>query len=42
LHLQHQLTSIIVTHNLEFARRCGRILRLHRGRLEELPPGRTM
>jgi lipoprotein-releasing system ATP-binding protein len=42
LHLQHQLTSIIVTHNLEFASRCGRILRLHRGRLEELPPGRTM
>jgi lipoprotein-releasing system ATP-binding protein len=42
LHLQHQLTSIIVTHNLEFARRCGRILRLHRGKLEELPPGRTM
>ena len=42
LHLQHQLTSIIVTHNLEFARRCGRILRLHRGRLEELPPDRMM
>ncbi|HWC18423.1 MAG TPA: ABC transporter ATP-binding protein [Terriglobales bacterium] len=36
LHVQHQLTSIIVTHNLEFARRCGRILRLHRGQLEEL------
>ena len=40
LHLQHQLTSIIVTHNLEFARRCGRILRLHAGRLEELAPSR--
>jgi lipoprotein-releasing system ATP-binding protein len=36
LHLQHQLTSIIVTHNMEFARRCGRILRLHGGRFEEL------
>ena len=36
LHLQHQLTSIIVTHNMDFARRCGRILRLHGGRLEEL------
>lgn len=36
LHLQHQLTSIIVTHNMEFARRCGRILRLHGGRLEEI------
>jgi len=38
LHLQHQLTSIIVTHNMEFARRCGRILRLHGGRLEEFSP----
>lgn len=36
LHLQHQLTSIIVTHNMEFAKRCGRILRLHGGRLEEI------
>jgi len=42
LHSQHQLTSIIVTHNLEFARRCGRVLRLHRGRLEELSPDRIM
>jgi len=44
LHIQHQLTSIIVTHNLEFARRCGRVLRLHRGRLEEvqLPSSRVM
>jgi lipoprotein-releasing system ATP-binding protein len=41
LHGQHQLTSIIVTHNMEFARRCGRILRLHRGRLEEVSPGRA-
>ena len=40
LHLQHQLTSIIVTHNMEFARRCGRILRLHGGRLEELARSR--
>jgi lipoprotein-releasing system ATP-binding protein len=36
LHLQHQLTSIIVTHNMEFAKRCGRILRLQGGRLEEI------
>ena len=42
LHLQHQLTSIIVTHNMEFARRCGRILRLHSGRLEELSPSRVV
>ena len=42
LHSQHQLTSIIVTHNLDFARRCGRILRLQRGRLEEVAPGKVM
>jgi len=42
LHGEHQLTSIIVTHNLEFASRCQRILRLHRGRLEEVPTGRVM
>jgi len=42
LHVQHQLTSIIVTHNLEFARRCQRVLRLDRGRLEELSPERVI
>jgi len=42
LHNQHQLTSIIVTHNLDFARRCGRILRLQRGKLEEVAPGKVM
>ena len=35
LHKQHRLTSILVTHNVEFARRCGRSFRLHQGRLEE-------
>jgi lipoprotein-releasing system ATP-binding protein len=35
LHAQHNLTSILVTHNMEFARRCGRVLRLRDGRLEE-------
>lgn len=35
LHRTHRLTSIIVTHNAEFAQRCGRMLRLHQGRLEE-------
>jgi len=41
LHLQHQLTSIIVTHNMEFAKRCGRILRLQGGRIEELALSRA-
>jgi lipoprotein-releasing system ATP-binding protein len=38
LHRDHRLTSLIVTHNLEFARRCDRVLRLHRGQAEEIPP----
>jgi lipoprotein-releasing system ATP-binding protein len=42
LHTQHQLTSIIVTHNLQYARRCQRVLRLHRGRVEELAPERVV
>lgn len=35
LHQAHGLTSILVTHNLDFAERCGRMLRLRGGRLEE-------
>jgi len=30
LHLSHQLTSVIVTHNLYFAQRCGRVLSLQK------------
>src|SRR5882672_3913672 len=33
LHRTHQLTSVFVTHNLSFARRCNRILSLERGGL---------
>jgi len=38
LHRQHQLTSVIATHNLLFARRCHRVLRLAQGRVEEITP----
>ncbi|MCL5743532.1 MAG: ABC transporter ATP-binding protein, partial [Acidobacteria bacterium] len=40
LHQSHQLTSVFVTHNLSFARRCDRILKLESGCLERvLQPG---
>lgn len=35
LHRVHGLTSVLVTHNLEFAGRCDRMLKLKNGRLEE-------
>jgi lipoprotein-releasing system ATP-binding protein len=38
LHEEHQLTSLIATHNLAFARRCHRVLRLQHGHIEEIPP----
>lgn len=39
LHRDYQLTSLIVTHNLAFARRCTRVVQLRAGRLEEVVPG---
>jgi len=39
LHGEHELTSLIATHNFEFARRCHRVLRLHEGHIEEVTPG---
>ena len=38
LHREHQLTSLIATHNLGFARRCHRVLRLDQGRIVEVTP----
>ncbi len=38
LHREHQLTSLIATHNLAFARRCHRVLRLDQGRMQEVSP----
>jgi lipoprotein-releasing system ATP-binding protein len=38
LHRECQLTSLIATHNLGFARRCHRVLRLQSGRVEEVAP----
>jgi lipoprotein-releasing system ATP-binding protein len=39
LHREHQLTSVLATHNISFARRCNRVLRLQAGQLQELVPG---
>jgi lipoprotein-releasing system ATP-binding protein len=36
LHVTHGLTSIVVTHNLDLAARCSRILRLEGGRLHAM------
>ena len=38
IHRDYRLTSLIATHNLAFAARCSRVLRLAGGRLEEISP----
>lgn len=38
LHSEHGLTSLIVTHNMGFARRCHRVLVLHQGCVDEVKP----
>jgi lipoprotein-releasing system ATP-binding protein len=38
LHREHQLTSLLATHNLGFARRCDRVFKLEGGRVRELAP----
>lgn len=38
LHQTHHLISVIVTHNTALAERCNRILRLEKGRLQEVSP----
>jgi lipoprotein-releasing system ATP-binding protein len=41
LHETHRLTSVVVTHNADLASRCSRILRLEKGRMEEVSPRLT-
>lgn len=38
LHRSHQLTSVFVTHNLSFARRCDRVLSMDKGGLVPAEP----
>jgi lipoprotein-releasing system ATP-binding protein len=42
LHRSHQLTSLIVTHNLDFAARCDRILKLEKGTLVPYTPSNSV
>lgn len=38
LHEEQQLSSLIATHNMSFARRCHRVLKLENGVMEEVRP----
>lgn len=38
LHRDYRLTSLIATHNMQFARRCTRVLRLEGGKVHEVVP----
>jgi len=38
LHRECGLTSLVATHNVAFARRCHRVLRLENGRMQEVAP----
>jgi lipoprotein-releasing system ATP-binding protein len=34
LHRECKVTTVLVTHNMDFAKRCDRVLKLENGRLE--------
>jgi lipoprotein-releasing system ATP-binding protein len=38
LHRDFRLTSLVATHNMQFARRCTRVLRLEGGKVREVVP----